>query len=182
METVYQLNAFRSNIQEVLRKSGTYTTLESDKIALASELSIASKYAHNRKAEQVAGNILSAAAECQSRHTAEFLATPYVGGRIYLSAAFSMQMLVSTTAVITTTAIFPEQIPVNAESRIGRPEVATVLSDYLGRPIAYDRTPVHLRDGDVLYLVMLTGEQLPRNATSLPTSVQMSFRKLVIHE
>lgn len=178
METT---NAFASNVRQILQKGGCYPTLASDKIALAGELAIASKRAHNEAAEDMAGEVLRAAAHCQTTAAAEYLTTPQTSGRVYLAAAFSLQMVVSTTAVIATTVIFPEQIPQNVESRIGRPEVAAVLSDLLGRPIPYDRTPVHLRNGDTLYLVQLSGNQLPKDATTLPPGVQLHFRKVMIH-
>lgn len=103
---------------------------------------------------------------------------------IYLSNAFSIQMLSSVPAVPIIEPIDIEEIR-NAEfvSVIGHADTANVLSNILGKEVIPNRESIQLQKGDILYVAQLTGGRLPEGSTTLPEGFEIKFVKVrVLYE
>ena len=101
------------------------------------------------------------------------------GGKVYLSNAFSFQM-VAPNAIVTSLAVAPEDVPEEAISIVGHADTAAVMSDLLGREVPFNRQSITLEDGDVMYIAQLTGGRLPEGAKTLPEGFKLDFRKIVV--
>lgn len=66
------------------------------------------------------------------------------------------------------------------QSVVGHPDTATVLSDVLGKAVAFNRTSVKLGKDDVLIVAQLTGGRLPQGATTLPDGFTFTFVKVTL--
>ena len=99
--------------------------------------------------------------------------------KIYLSNAFSLQMI-NAGDVVKTSPALPEEIPEDAISCIGHVDTATVLSTILGREVNVNRTSIHIDQGDVLYVAQLQGGVLPEGATTLPEGFAFTFIKVEV--
>lgn len=118
-----------------------------------------------------------AVARAQNEEVGKFLSSGE--GRAFLGNAFSLQM-VAPNAIITVEECFPGDVPEEVVSVIGHADTAAVVSNLLGREVAFNRANVHLEDGDVLYVAQLQGGRLPEGATTLPDGFTLSFRRVTI--
>lgn len=101
----------------------------------------------------------------------------------YLGNALSLQMLdLTKVANLRIEPISPQDVPADAESVVGHPDTARVLSGILGRPVPFNRANLHLTSGDVLYVAQLTGGRLPEGATELPEGFAFSYLRVTIEE
>ena len=103
-----------------------------------------------------------------------------MGNRTYLGNAFSLQMLdTSTSATLQVTPVDVAEVA-NADfvSVVGHLDTANVLSDMLGKDVAFNRTSLQLREGDVLYVAQVTGGRLPEGATTLPDGFALAFLRV----
>ena len=103
---------------------------------------------------------------------------------IYLSNAFSLQMLATIPAVPIIENVSPEEISqADFVSVIGHPDTANVLSNILGKEVKFNRASLTLAEGDILYVAQLTGGRLPEGCTILPEGFKFSFVKIrVLYE
>ena len=101
--------------------------------------------------------------------------------KVYLGNAFSGQMI-RGNALIRKESVAPQDIPVDAISCIGHPDLAAVVSDVLGREVAAARVNISLEAGDVLYVAQLVGGRLPEGSTSLPEGFSLAWDKYSILE
>ena len=101
--------------------------------------------------------------------------------QILLGNAFSLQMLDLTQGQnIKVTPIQPIDVPADAISVIGHQDMAVIVSNILGRPVAFNRVTSRLAQGDVLYVAQYTGGRLPEGATSLPAGADIKFLRVDI--
>lgn len=99
-----------------------------------------------------------------------------------LGNAFSLQML--NLEIAQTVNIVPVTVEevANADfvSAVGHADTASVLTDVLGKEVAFNRMNVRLGDGDVLYVAQVTGGRLPEGATTLPEGFSLTFVKVTL--
>ena len=95
---------------------------------------------------------------------------------IYLSNAFSLNMVsIDQYALIRARKVEPGSIPSTAESVVGHPDTARVLSGILNREVEPHRATVKLAPGDVLFVAQYRGSRLPEGATTLPEGAAFDF-------
>lgn len=125
---------------------------------------------------------------------------------IYLSNAFSLQMLDSFPANITITEVSQDEIFVNtAELEDGSEVYGDDIKKYQNYVISYKRELLHhiisiighqdtanvlgvemnrinvtLKEGDVLYVAQLQGGRLPEGNTTLPEGFSFKFIKVEV--
>ena len=102
--------------------------------------------------------------------------------KIFLGNAFSLQMLdLSSGHSIQVVPVSADEIAAaDFQSVVGHPDTAAVLSDMLGRDVAFNRTSVHLDAGDILYVAQLVGGRLPEGSTKLPEGFKMTFVRVTV--
>ncbi len=102
--------------------------------------------------------------------------------KIFLGNAFSLQMLdlASDHSIDIVPVSMDEVATADFESVVGHPDTANVLSDMLGRHVAFNRTSVHLDAGDILYVAQLVGGRLPEGSTKLPEGFKMTFVRVTV--
>lgn len=91
----------------------------------------------------------------------------------FIGNAFSLQMLKSLNAVISTEEV--DTFPKDATSVVGHQDTANVLG------VAFNRASLKLDEGDVLYVAQVVGGRLPEGCTTLPDGFQMKFVKVTVH-
>jgi len=99
-----------------------------------------------------------------------------------IANAFSLQMLSSDGVVKIETLdldTFKSESD-GADSCIGHPDTARVVSDCLGRDVPCNRTNVSLNTGDELYVAQLSGGRLPEGAKTLPDGFTFKWIKVTI--
>jgi len=94
--------------------------------------------------------------------------------KIFLSNAFSLQMLGEFPASVRISEVSREEIPVDAVSIVGHKDTAAVLG------VPMNRQNITLKKGDVLYVAQLQGGRLPEGATSLPEGYSFKFLKVEV--
>jgi len=103
----------------------------------------------------------------------------------YLGNAFSLQMLdLSSTQnveVRPVTVEFATDFAKSAESCVGHPDTAAVISSQLGVDVPCQRVNVSLREkGDQLLVGQLTGGRLPEGAKSLPEGFAIQYALVTV--
>jgi len=99
---------------------------------------------------------------------------------VYLSNAFSLQMLTHLPASISVIEVDPAEVPAEAVSCIGHADTAAVVSSILGRDVPANRVSISLEAGDVLYVAQLMGGRLPEGATTLPEGFTLKFLRVEV--
>ena len=74
--------------------------------------------------------------------------------------------------------ISADKIPADAVSVIGHADTAKVLSNVLGREIAFNRVSYTAEHGDRIYIAQYNGTRLPEGATELPEGATFRFYKI----
>lgn len=111
-----------------------------------------------------------------------YIGAPYpTTGKAFLANAFSLQMLADEASICTVLPCTPADVPTDAESCIGHPDTAAVVSNILGREVPCQRINVALNAGDVLYVAQLTGGRLPEGATTLPEGFTIAWKKVIVN-
>lgn len=101
--------------------------------------------------------------------------------QILLGNAFSLQMLdLSKGQQIRVAPVDPIDVPVEATSVIGHKDMAVLVSNILGREVAFNRVSSRLETGDILYVAQYTGGRLPEGVTELPEGATIKFIKVEI--
>jgi len=103
---------------------------------------------------------------------------------VYLSNAFSIQMLPETGATVQVVPVTPDQV-VDALgekfiSAVGHQDTAAVVSTILGVEVPMNRVNVHLDLGDTLFVAQIMGGRLPEGATTLPEGVELRFFRVTL--
>ena len=99
--------------------------------------------------------------------------------KVFLGNAFSLQMLdCIKPAMVCVTPVSVDDIPHNVHSVVGHVDTATVLSDMLGFPVAFNRESVRLVPGDTLFVAQVTGGRLPEGSTTLPDGFSIKFLRV----
>lgn len=95
---------------------------------------------------------------------------------VYISNAFSLQMLNSDcmVSVKEITADEFDDVKNTAKSVVGHKDTATVLG------VEFNRESISLNKGDVLYVAQIIDERLPEGATELPDGFKFKFLKVAI--
>lgn len=93
---------------------------------------------------------------------------------VYLSNAFSLQML-KDDATVQVSTVSKKEVPWDkVVSVVGHADTAKVLG------VQCQRTSITLKAGDVLYVAQLTGGRLPEGTTTLPEGFSFKFMKVEI--
>ena len=71
--------------------------------------------------------------------------------------------------------ISADKIPADAVSVIGHADTAKVLSNVLGREIAFNRVSFTAEHGDRIYIAQYIGPRLPEGTTELPEGSTFKF-------
>ena len=102
----------------------------------------------------------------------------------FLGNAFSLQMLDlsrrQTVKVRPVTIEFSVDFAKTAESCIGHPDTAAVISSQLGINIPCQRSNVFLQKGDHLLVGQLTGGRLPEGTKILPEGFAIQYALITI--
>jgi len=98
----------------------------------------------------------------------------------YLGNAFSLQMVSAFPADVHIEAVEASEVPVDAESVIGHPDTAAVVSSILEREVTPNRVSISLEAGDELYVAQLFGGRLPEGATTLPEGFSLGFLRVTL--
>ena len=98
----------------------------------------------------------------------------------YIGNAFSLQMLFTPEAVLSVIPAEWEDIPTDAVSCIGHPDIAAIASALAGREIPCQRISVVLAPGDEIFVIQVTGGRLPEGCTTLPEGVTMELKKVLV--
>jgi len=99
----------------------------------------------------------------------------------YLGNAFSLQMIPSGgrfTVRPMDFDTFVENVSegkVRFESVIGHADLAAVLSEKFGSPVAFNRVNVILQPSDRMYVAQVMGGRLPEGTTTLPEGFTISM-------
>ena len=96
---------------------------------------------------------------------------------IYLSNAFSLQMLdLESKPTVTVTPVDAAEVTAaDFVSVVGHADTAAVLSNMLGKDVAYNRVSLRLEEGDILYVGQVVGGRLPEGSTTLPDGIRINF-------
>lgn len=97
-----------------------------------------------------------------------------------LANAFSLQMLKSLNADVRVQEINLSEVPATAQSVVGHPDTAAVLTNLLGFEVPANRASVALDEGDELFVAQIMGGRLPEGATTLPENFSMKFLKVTV--
>ena len=98
----------------------------------------------------------------------------------FIGNAFSLQMLFTPEAVVSVVPAEWDDVPADAISCIGHPDIATVASALTGREIPCQRISVVLAPGDEIFVVQVVGGRLPEGCTTLPEGVKMELKKVLV--
>lgn len=100
----------------------------------------------------------------------------------YLGNAFSLQML--DASVKSTLTVAPATVEEVATTDfvpvVGHPDTARVCADILGKDVAFNRTSLRLRKGDVLFVAQVVGGRLPEGCTTLPEGFELAWLKVTL--
>lgn len=103
-------------------------------------------------------------------------------GKIYLSNAFSLQMISSETTSVNIQEASLEEIQnaVKGEyvSIMGHADTANIVSRILRVNIPVNRVSITLEKGDILYVAQVMGGRLPEGCTILPKDTIIKFFKV----
>jgi len=96
----------------------------------------------------------------------------------YIGNAFSFQMLIGKGGNlewenISQTTFLKETK--DAKSCVGNTDIANILG------VEYNREPICLKEGDLLYLCQLYGKKLPTGATKLPKDCKFKYFKIKVN-
>ena len=99
-----------------------------------------------------------------------------------LGNAFSLQMLnLEKAQKVQVTPVAVEDVKdADFTSVVGHADTASVLTNVLGKEVAFNRASVRLEDGDILYVAQVTGGRLPEGATTLPEGFALTFVKVTL--
>lgn len=103
----------------------------------------------------------------------------------YLLNGFSFQMNQVMKGNISFKFIDKEEarlLCMNAESKVGKRNLARVLSNEFGFPINYNPGNIELQDGDNIIVAYYVGKKLPENATTRPRNSLIEFVHARIEE
>ncbi len=101
----------------------------------------------------------------------------------YVANAFSLNMLASLSATINSVAIGAREAAAwaeGAQSIVGHPDTAAVMSATLGTPVQFNRESVQLRPGDELLVGQYRGPRLPEGAKVLPEGARFEWAHVKI--
>lgn len=104
---------------------------------------------------------------------------------IYISNAFSLQMLGNLPTDIHIAATTAEEVAAKINeagfaSAVGHPDMATIITNMLGREIPHNRINIALHRGDLLYVAQVMGGRLPEGATELPPGARIEWRAVLV--
>lgn len=71
---------------------------------------------------------------------------------------------------------------IDATCKVGKKNLANVLSNEFGFPVEYSPGNIELQDGDNFIVAYLTGKKLPDNATTLPRNVVIEYVHAKVEE
>ena len=99
---------------------------------------------------------------------------------MYVTNAFSLNMLPSLTAEITAVEITLESVKQIAEagllnSAIGHADTASVVSTLLGSEFEPNRISLKLDEGEVVIVAQYYGPRLPEGSTQLPEGAEIKW-------
>jgi hypothetical protein len=98
-----------------------------------------------------------------------------------LANAFSLQMLQDFPVDVHIEEVSASEVAeADWMSVIGHPDTAGVLTEMLGREVAFNRASVSLAKGDTLFVAQVVGGRLPEGATTLPEGFSMKFLKVTL--
>lgn len=106
---------------------------------------------------------------------------------IYISNAFSLQMLGGLPSSIHVTSLTADEVVFEIGggpwiSAVGHPDMAVVISNMLGREVPHNRVNVTLHRGDFLYVAQVMGGRLPEGCTELPPDIRIEWRRVFVEE
>lgn len=103
---------------------------------------------------------------------------------VYVSNAFSLQMVGAKEVYLHVAPITVEEVRKIIDtadgftSAIGHADTAAVVSDMLGKEVAFNRINVSLEKGDILVVAQIMGGRLPEGSTTLPDGFTIQFMKV----
>lgn len=65
-------------------------------------------------------------------------------------------------------------------SVVGHSDVATILSNLLGCPVAFNRETVSLSVGDIVFVAQYVGNRLPEGTTVLPDGAEIKWLRVTV--
>ena len=103
----------------------------------------------------------------------------------YISNVFSLNMILDRkvqSGSIDFNVVNKEDIPDNVQSMIHYDNVAAILSDELGRdiPVAERGKRVNMKTGDSLYLAMINGGPINKDAKTLPKGRTITYVMITV--
>lgn len=106
---------------------------------------------------------------------------------IYISNAFSLQMLGGLPSSIHVTSLSADEVAteINGDewtSAVGHHDTAAIITSMLAIPVSMNRVSVTLHKGDRLYVAQVTGGRLPEGCTELPPGIRIEWRRVLIEE
>ena len=100
---------------------------------------------------------------------------------IFLSNAFSLQMLSKEDATINVKTVSADEVSnVDFISAIGHPDTAVVVSSILSKPVSCNRVSISLTQDDTLYVAQVVGGRLPEGCTTLPEGTVLKFLRVTL--
>lgn len=93
----------------------------------------------------------------------------------YITNAFSLQMLEGSSSLQITKLDRVPVLPDEFISAIGHADMAEMVSQQVGRPVAANRHSVTLTEDDVALVAQYTGPRLPEGATTLPEGATITW-------
>lgn len=100
-------------------------------------------------------------------------------GKVILSNAFSFQMIKSENGIFKFKKVGTEELAnVDFTSAIGSEDLASILTNELGREVKMNRGNIELEEGDTLYVVSVIGGKLPIGSKRLPQSYKLQITKV----
>ena len=94
---------------------------------------------------------------------------------LYVTNAFSLQMLTDSASLRVTRLELTPALPETFVSAIGHADMAELVSQQLGQPVPMNRHSVTLTPGDVVLVAQYTGPRLPEGATTLPEGATITW-------
>lgn len=103
----------------------------------------------------------------------------------YISNVFSFNMILDRkiqSGSIDFNVVNKEDIPDNVQSMIHYDNVAAIISNELGRdiPMAERGKRVSMKTGDALYLAMINGGPISKDAKTLPKGRTITYLKITV--
>ena len=101
----------------------------------------------------------------------------------YITNAFSLNMLESLNAVVTSTEIYAREaarLGKDAVSIVGHPDTAAVMASVLGIPVVANRATVLLKPHDELIVGQYRGPRLPEGVSTLPEGARIDWARVRI--